>query len=79
LIMFSFFLSSSSCCIFKALLSSKLCKSRSKLRIFKLMQTHKDKLKESIYFNVGINQAAYDVLSSVAADIPFKLRESDTL
>jgi hypothetical protein len=60
------------------LLNCKLYKSRSKLRIFKLMQAHRDDLKESIYFKIGTKQAAYDVLPSIAADIPFKLRESDT-
>jgi hypothetical protein len=42
------------------------------------MQAHRDDLKESIYFKIGTKQAAYDVLPSIAADIPFKLRESDT-
>jgi hypothetical protein len=75
----SFFLSSSSCFIFKALLSNKLYKNELKIKILKLIRRYQWYLQKGIYFEVRIKQAAYDVLTSVVADVLFELRESNTL
>jgi hypothetical protein len=79
-IIISFFLSSRSCCICSALLSSILCINKPSLANLLL---HKNKKffasSQEFYLKVGIKQTTDDMLSSVAPNIGFKLRKTDTL
>jgi hypothetical protein len=79
-IIISFFLSSMSCCICSALLSSKLCINKPSLAN---LLRHKNKKifasSQEFYLKVGIKQTTDDMLSSVAANIGFELQKTDTL
>jgi hypothetical protein len=79
-IIISFFLSSRSCCICSALLSSILCINKPSLAN---LLCHKNKKNfassQEFYLKVGIKQTTDDMLSSVAANIGFELRKTDTL